>query len=257
MKKIVSITGGGYTAQFRVDKGGNCVRLVHAPSGADILRTPEDEQMYTDNPNVYGMPLLFPPNRIKDGVYTFQGREYRFPINEPARHHHIHGVLSISEFEVSELKEDYVRFSYQATKAKPYLEFPHQFTVNLEYSVSEKGLFQRLTVQNDGEWDMPFGAGFHTAMNVPFMPGGTREGCTIRVTAGKIWPYDERIMPTGETEEACEFVKGVPAANWKISHLMDMGKSGGVAVLEDKAAGGRVVYEAGEGYRYWMLFNQG
>lgn len=257
MKNTVTISGGGYTASFRTDKGGNCVQLLHVPSGANILRTPPNEEKFTENANVYGMPLLFPPNRVRDGEYTFQGREYHFPINEPARNHHIHGVLSISEFEVSELKEDYVRFTYRATKEKPYLEFPHQFTVSLEYSVSEAGLFQRLTVSNDGEWDMPFGAGFHTAINVPFMPEGDGDACILRVTAGKEWLYDERIMPTGETKDAAKFVKGVPAAHTVISNLMDMGGSGGTAIVEDKTAGGRVIYEVGKGYRYWMLFNQG
>ena len=69
--------------------------------------------------------------------------------------------------------------------------------------------------------------------------------------------YDERIIPTGETLDAEEYRRGVPAAHRVISELMDMGKSGGTAVLEDQKQGGRIVYEAGEGYRYWMLFNHG
>ena len=257
MKNCITISGGGYTASIRADMGANCVRLVHAPSGADILRTPPSDEVWEKNPNIYGMPLLFPPNRIRDGEYTFGGRLYRFPINEPARHHHIHGLLSVTPFAVEEARPDYARFVFRADQKNPYLDFPHAFTVVQEFRVSDLGLSQQLTVLNDGDTPMPFGTGFHTSMNVPFLPGGKAENCRLSVTAGKVWRYDDRILPTGETASAQPYVDGVPAAHQRISELMDMGGSGGRAILEDAAAGGRIVYEAGPGFRYWMLFNQG
>ena len=256
-ERCTVITGGGYTAWIRADHGANCVKLMHAPSGADMLRTPPSDEIWRENANIYGMPFLFPPNRILDGQYTFRGRTYHFPINETARHHHMHGLLSVTPFETEHVTEDSACFVFRATREKPYLNFPHEFTVRLQYSVGEGGLSQTLTVVNDGREAMPFGAGFHTALNVPFLPGARAEDCVLRVTAGKIWKYDERIIPTGETLDAEEYRRGVPAAHRVISELMDMGKSGGTAVLEDQKQGGRIVYEAGEGYRYWMLFNHG
>lgn len=255
--RAITLSAGGYTALIRADRGGNCLGLCHSASGAELLRTPPTEEIYEKNPNVYGMPLLFPPNRIRDGQYTFQGRRYRFPINEPARNHHIHGLLSVTPFDVETETADVARLVYRADAAHPYLDFPHAFTVALEYRLGAEGLSQTLTVKNDGNADMPFGVGFHTALNVPFLPGARAEDCRLAVTAGKIWRYDERILPTGETADAGAYTRGVPAAQQRVSELMDMGGSGGVATLTDAAAGGRIVYEAGPGYRFWMLFNQG
>lgn len=257
MKNALPLAGGGYTALIRPDMGGNCLSLRHVASGAELLRMPPTEEEFAQNPNLYGMPLLFPPNRIRDGQYAFQGRIYRFPINEPSRNHHIHGVLSVTPFRVERKEENYVRLLYRADAESPYLQFPHAFSVALEYCLDARGLSQRLTVTNEGENDMPFGAGFHTALRVPFLPNGRAEDCKLQVTAAKIWKYDERILPTGETQSAQAYKKGVAAAHHPISELVEMEGSGGTALLTDERAGGRMVYEVGRGFRFWMLFNQG
>ena len=256
-KNALALAGGGYTALIRPDKGGNCLSLRHLASGAELLRTPPKEEELAQNPNLYGTPLLFPPNRIQDGRYAFQGRVYRFPINEPSRNHHIHGTLSVTPFRVERAEENYACLLYRANAESPYLLFPHAFSVALEYRLDERGLFQRLTVTNEGESAMPFGAGFHTALRAPFLPGGRAEDCRLRVTASKIWKYDERILPTGETISAQAYREGVAVAHHTISELVEMDGSGGTALLTDARAGGRIVYEAGKGFRFWMLFNQG
>lgn len=254
---LITIRGGGYIAHICPEKGANCLRLTHEKTGAELLRTPLTDEEFYQRSNVYGMPLLFPPNRILDGHYQFNGRTYEFPINEPARHHHIHGCLHATPFSVEEHKENYARLSYHATQDQPYLQFPHAFSVTLEYSVDENGLHQKLIVTNCSDSPMPFGAGFHTALPVPFMPGGDAGDCVLSVTAGKQWMYNDRIIPTGEVQSAECFRQGMPAAHHVISAHMDMGKSGGTAILSDRKSGAKIVYEVSEGYRFWMLFNEG
>lgn len=255
---LITLHGGGYLAEICPDKGANCIRLFHEKTGADILRTPPSDAIFNESPYVYGMPLLFPPNRILDGRYSFNGRTYEFPINEPARHHHIHGLLAKTPFTTEAQSADSARFSYHATEKAPYLQFPHAFSVTLEYRVDENGLHQSLTVENKSDSPMPFGAGFHTAFKVPFLPGGRAEDCVLSATAGKRWLYDpQRIIPTGEVQSAEIFRRGVPAAHNVISAHLDMGGNGGVATLTDEKTGAKIVYEVGGGYRFWMLFNQG
>ena len=256
MEKI-TLHAGGYIAWICPDQGANCIRLRHEKTGAEILRTPPTDTILQQSPNVYGMPLLFPPNRILDGQYTFNGRTYVFPINEEPRHHHIHGLLSATPFTVEESRENYARFSFHATQEKPYLQFPHAFSVILEYGLDENGLQQTLTVENHSDSPMPFGAGFHTALRVPFLPDGDADDCMLSVTAGQQWLYDDRIIPTGKTQSAEEFRQGVPAAHRVISTHLDMGGNGGVATLTDQKNGAKIVYEVSEGYHFWMLFNQG
>src|SRR5690606_6572710 len=66
---------------------------VHEPTGTELLRVPESVEAFWQRPALYGTPVLFPPNRIADGRFTYRGREYRFDINEPARGNHIHGFV--------------------------------------------------------------------------------------------------------------------------------------------------------------------
>jgi aldose 1-epimerase len=43
-------------------------------------------------PTRSGIPVLFPfPNRIRDGRYTWDGREYQLPLDDPAGKNAIHG----------------------------------------------------------------------------------------------------------------------------------------------------------------------
>ena len=133
--EVVCLTAGGYEALLAPQAGCNCFDLTHLETGAHLLRTPESVQALVENPNVYGTPLLFPPNRIKDGTYTFNGRTYRLPINEN-HGHHMHGFISCTRFDVEALEagEDWAgaRFVFRSTREKPYLEeFPHQFTIRV------------------------------------------------------------------------------------------------------------------------------
>ena len=81
----VHFTAGGYEAVMVPSVGANVVKLKHTATGIEILRTPDAEEMenFKERPQIYGLPLLFPPNRIADGTYTFEGRKYQYPITIP------------------------------------------------------------------------------------------------------------------------------------------------------------------------------
>src|SRR5438552_3379996 len=59
--------------------------------GQELLyRSP---QFFTENkPTRSGFPILFPfPNRIRDGRFTWEGKSYELPTNDPASKNAIHG----------------------------------------------------------------------------------------------------------------------------------------------------------------------
>ena len=93
--RAVEFSKGDYTALVIPEIGANLVRLCHTGLGAEILRTPAADEIETfrRRPQVFGMPLLFPPNRIADGRYEFDGRTYRFPITIEKEHNYHHGIL--------------------------------------------------------------------------------------------------------------------------------------------------------------------
>ena len=87
----VHFTAGGYEAVMVPSVGANVVKLKHTATGIEILRTPDAEEMenFKERPQIYGLPLLFPPNRIADGTYTFEGRKYHYSDTKqlPPRYH--------------------------------------------------------------------------------------------------------------------------------------------------------------------------
>lgn len=188
----VILTGGGYRAVILPEFGANCASLIHLKTGATLFREPPDESTLRKNPNVYGLPLLFPPNRIRDGAFVFQGRRFALPINEPARHHHIHGALSTSPFRHA----GGGTFVYRAEPGD-YLGLPFAFTAMRSYLLDGDGLTLTLTFRNDGPGPMPLGVGVHAAWRIPFVPGDDPTGYRLEVPVHRQWLLDpDTIIPT-------------------------------------------------------------
>ena len=191
--RYVRICSGAYTAVIDLKRGANCISLRNAEHNAVILREPPEE---LDNPYLYGMPILFPVNRISGGEFTFEGRKYSFPINEPATGCHLHGTLHETEFSLVEKTDSKVCCVYRADTEKPYLQFPHSFAVRIEYEISRNGLHQTTLIENLSESNMPVLLGFHTTFNARFSPG---EGA-VYVKVPVLAEYERNMknyLPTG------------------------------------------------------------
>lgn len=257
----LEMTAGGYRAVVCPALGGNCLRLTHLKTGAELLRTPETIEEVRANPNVYGTPLLFPPNRITGGEYLFEGRHYQFPMNETAWGNHIHGFLSRTPFEMIHSEADgeaariIMRFS--ATAEKPYLAFPHAFRIILTLTLDADGLHHEVQVLNDSTENMPVGLGFHTTLNAPFLPNGREEDCQFRLGAGREWLLDEHVIPNGRTRETSLLQKaltscGMTPCQQSLSQLFEQK---GAARLTDRASGRTIEYTVDENFRFWMVHN--
>ena len=186
--QAVELTSATYRAVVLPEYGANCIELVHLPTQTRIFRSPASVQALDEAPVVYGLPILFPPNRICDGTYSFNGTTYSFPINEPLRNHHIHGTLCSTQF----IYQGEGEFSFSATLQEPYLQFPHPFTMLRNYELTDDGLKHTITVINDGDTPMPLGVGVHSTLNVP------SEDFKLRIPAQKEWLMNERFIPTEE-----------------------------------------------------------
>lgn len=255
------LTAGGYRAFVCPSLGGNCLRLTHLETGAELLRTPECYNDVRINPNVYGTPFLFPPNRIVGASYEFEGRVYSFPANGD-RGNHIHGLLSHSPFEVISLDTDEnaarIVLEYAATKETPYLSFPHAFRVRLTLTLDEQGLTHLVEIFNDSDQNMPCGAGFHTTLRAPFMPDGREEDCLFTLGAGREWLLPETVIPDGRTQETSPLQQalcgdGVVPCEIPLSNLFEQT---GPAVLKDITSGRAIVYTVDENIRFWMVYNK-
>lgn len=256
IKTDVKLSGGGYVAEFRSDLGGNCYRLCHTASGAEILRTPDSEEHLFSQIFLFGNAILFPPNRVRDGEFEFEGRKYVFPINEPATGCHLHGALYKTPFCIEEQSESSVTFSYSAGEGE-YLGFPHAFKITRSYTLGADGMTETVTVKNLSDKNMPFMLAFHTTFNAPFVWGSSTEDCYFRAPVLKEHVRDTKYLPTleyvGEREREQLMNSGeYPVSSGALSAFYSC--SDGNSEIIDKHSGKKIVYSASEEYRYRMLW---
>lgn len=245
-------------AEICADMGCNCISYI--TDGCELMRKPASLQVHRNAPNVYGVPLLFPPNRIRGGRFTFDGREYQLPIIEPERGNFIHGTLSETPFEVVSQSESSVKLRYQATEEKPYLTFPHAFEILVHWELKEDGLHHAVTVTNLSDTRMPVGVGFHTALNAYFIPDDRApEHYRIRLSAVEEITNDPQLfIPTGERRRETDLLHLLngegyqPQGEYMSRHLL---RGDGGAELIHLPSGRRVCYDVSDALRYWVLWN--
>lgn len=253
---------GAYEAKILPSRGANCISLYHAPSRISALRTYDPDTFELDNPFLYGTPLLFPPNRIKGGKFTYEGREYTLPINEEATGCFLHGTLHETPFAVTETTESTVTCRYTATDDAPYLTYPHAFTLTVHYDLTNEGLRQTVSVTNDSGRTMPVGLAFHTTFQMPFIEGGKVENIRMTLPVGEEYDRDmSDFSMTWETVKDDAFHKALgdgavtPAAQFISRHFSR--PAGAALRLTDTESGYSVVYDADNSFKYWMVYNGG
>ena len=231
------------------ETGGNLIRLRHRALGLDILRTPPSHRAFEEKPQVWGLPLLFPPNRIADGRFTWNGRAYALPVNEPARNNRLHGFLHARPWQLERLPDGLAatcRFTADAL-------WPHPFTARVEYVFTQYIAYQHITFINTGSEPMPFLFGQHSAFRLP------RPDSSIRVTlAPERFEMDARWLPTGRRlpmpQRRFDNRSGAVSCH---AEILPDGKGFRGAVIEHPSLGAAVVYEVDANYRFWVLWNDG
>ena len=254
----VLIENDYYIAEFSASYGGNCYRLFHKDSRAEILRSPKNEEELLNEIFLFGNPVLFPPNRIKDGRFCFDGREYRLPVNEPENGCHIHGDLYRRRFTVERITDFEVVFGFSAKEGE-YIGFPNSFSVTRKYSLDVNGLSEVTTIKNLSDFKMPFMLAFHTTFNVPFICGSDIGECFLKGRFGRKEERDPHFMPIGIFSEDKDFVLSCLNGEYRISSgpISAFFESDGEVIdIVDKSKGYIIRYSASSEYRYRMLWRR-
>lgn len=151
-------------------------------SGNEIMKTAKDElQGYN------GMVLAPWPNRIPEGKYSLEGKEYQLEVNEPDRNNALHGFAFKTEFEVTEHSENKIELAALLTNPDGY---PFEVFLQLEYLLDTKGLICKVTATNRSAIDAPFGIAFH-----PYYP--VDDQTRISIPAKTHILTDEQMIPIG------------------------------------------------------------
>jgi aldose 1-epimerase len=268
-ESAVLLKFGRYSAVLLPRIGSNLISFRDDENDYQLLREPKEEEFasFVERPMIHGIPVLFPPNRFDGGRFTFNGRDYVFPVNEPATGNHLHGFVYNCPWEVKSFGTDatssYVTAILRFDEQHPsYVYFPHTFTLSLTYILTEEGLTQTFSAHNEGPDELPFMLGYHTAVNAPFAPGSTIEDIDVLLTIGERWQLGGRMLPTGQSqaldagEQALKSGAGNPYYADMDNHYSSVPQDGrNIMVLTDNKAKVRLVYDAGLKYKHWMVWN--
>ena len=258
MEELIFLQAGEYTATINPCRGANCISLRHKGYGANILREPDYSRL--DNPYLYGMPILYPNNRISGGRFLFENKEYVFPINEPSTNCHIHGFLHETPFKIMKTGVDCAVFEYTATKENPYCTFPHEFSIKITYRLSENGLVCDTEINNKSKENMPNLLGFHTTFNIPFLTDGNSDDVCVLVGVKDLIERNMQVyLPTGKILPDDEITKKLCQGKLKpfeaVISRQYFKKDGGKVALTDKKRKITVVYEMDKKFGFRLLYN--
>ena len=255
----VTLTRGDYIAVIDLQHGARCISIRNKKYCASLLREPPEDKE-PDDPYTYGMPILFPVNRIDGGRFSFEGRDYIFPINEPSSGSHLHGTLHGTPFYGISVSASKLKCRYTATKNKPYLLFPHEFSIDMEYELDGSGLRHTVTITNNSPENMPVFLGFHTNFNTLFQKDSIPDNIRVSIDVTEEFARDGiKHLPTGEILPLDAVSEALVSGNYnpfseKISrHYRGTGKMS----VSDLGCRLRVVYENDEKYGFRMIYNGG
>ena len=256
MEKITEIRADNYVAEIIPSSGANCISLINKKYKADILRKPKNFDK-TENPYVYGMPILYPVNRISGGKFWFQEREYCFDLNEPDTNCHLHGDIHNAPFEIAERREDFVKCCYLKKETKMC---PASFRIEISYFLSDAGLSQKTEIFNLSDHAVPNFLGFHTTFNIPFIKDTNPDEITIKADVD--WEIErnmENYLPTGkilpEDDVTLKIKNGdfYPAER-KISRHYKA-KGAGLMEITDHLSRIKIVYRNDEKFGWRLILN--
>jgi len=138
--------------------------------------------------------LMLPySNRIRDGKFTFEGREYALA---NAKNHAIHGDVRNRPWKVVEQTPSRLLLEFDSATVTDF-NWPWPILARVEIEVEGDRLVQRLKLENRGDTTMPAGFGWHPYFRRWLSRDGEPVELQFRVT---------RIHPDGSAD-------GLPNAN--------------------------------------------
>lgn len=258
MDIIEQIKYENYEAKINLTRGANCISL--RMNSFKILREP-DYDKGIENPYLYGMPILFPVNRISGGSFEFEGREYKFPINEPETNCHLHGMLHESQFRIVKKDNSRIICEYYPSFDDPYLKIGHRYKIKIEYKLNHDGFHQFVSIENMSSINMPVMIGFHTTFNTLFACGNPEKTFVYAEINEEYERNMKNYLPTGEILKYDNISKSLAEGSFRpfdapISrHYKSEHK--GKMVIYDQQNNLSMVYENDEKYEYRLIFNRG
>ena len=196
--------GQGASAEVWPALGFNCLTWKAVQNGQSLDLLYVDPAVFSNGrPTRSGIPVLFPfPNRIRNGRFVADGKEYSLPLNDSTQKNAAHGfacrrpwrvvaqgandesVWVTGEFRCSIDDPDSVKF------------WPADHQIRLTVRLGRGTLRLEAEVHNPDNKPLPFGLGYHPYFKLPCTGSISPEDCTVEVPASAFWELADSL-PTG------------------------------------------------------------
>lgn len=181
------------------DFGARVVELVIKPLNRNVVLGYKDLFDYLDDPNYFGATIGPNANRIKDGRFTLEGKEFEWDINNgPNNNHSGKYGLDKAIWDLSKKDENSIEFTIK--RAQPF-----KYEASVNYSLSEDGLDIKIRAQ--GEETSLFNFTNHSYFNLDGWSAETMNDISnhnVQLYSNKVTLSDENLIPTGQIHETKE-----------------------------------------------------
>ncbi len=179
-------------------------------------------------PTRSGHPILFPfPGRLRQGRFSFEGREYQLPLTDATGQHAIHGFTPRNRWRVvdSLTGPDFAAVTGEFHLARDLPEaveyWPSDFQLRVTYRLHTDRLRVEAAIQNVGSGRLPCGVGYHGYFRIPGMPELEIGGCILQASVEQLW-LSENQLPTGQRlnlQPDIDFRHGQPIGATVLDHV--------------------------------------
>jgi len=166
-----------------------------------------DPNFFTENkPTRSGFPILFPfPNRVRDGRFAWNGKDYELPRNDPSGKNAIHGFACRNPWRVldsgADGKSAWITAEFHGWRDAPSCRslWPADYRMRVTYGLGANSLRIEALVDNPDLLPLPFGLGYHPYFRVSREANAKPQAADemlVQAPARSCWVLEE-CLPSG------------------------------------------------------------
>ncbi|MCK4296340.1 MAG: hypothetical protein KAX28_06760, partial [Candidatus Marinimicrobia bacterium] len=179
--------------------GGNVNEIALAKEGKiySILNGYETPAEIIKNDYFKSAKLIPFPNRIEDGKYSFNGKDYQLPINKPDENHAIHGFVWNKKLTLQkkEIRDKYASVQFKHIYDSSLPGYPFKTKILITYFLTTEEGFRCITeIKNIDSCKIPVADGWHPY----FKTSGKVDELMLKIPAKYKTDVDSRMIPTGK-----------------------------------------------------------
>lgn len=259
----IVIKQGRASAAIAPELGFNCFsfQVGVGKSTVEVLDSSPDFASGGHRPSGNGIPILFPfPNRIRDGRYHWEGREYQVPL-APNHSNAIHGFALDRPWRVVKHGANFVVGQFQLSLDDPDRAacWPSDALIEVRYSLKENVLRADIRIANPDARPLPWGFGTHAYFKLPLAEGSGVDHCLVQAPAYQQWDLQE-FLPTGTKSplsEEKDISRGVYVGRTPLDDVLtDLRPEGEVleCIIMDERSGLEVVQACDPVFRELVVY---